>query len=122
MGASLRRTSSEAYYQSEKELGNTKDLRAEPVIWESEHWLMIANRFPYDSVFKRHDMLIPKRDFAMANEMTEQEYDDLRDTLDSVVCEPYHLFFENSSHRRSNKSLFHLHLATYYDSREEFQL
>lgn len=121
-GASLRRHNTEAYYQSEKEAGNTKDLRAEPTIWEGQHWVMIRNRFPYDSIYRQHDMLIPRRDFGMAKDMSEEEYTELRDTLDSPLCEPYHIFFENSPARRSNKALFHLHLAAFYDSREEFQL
>ncbi len=122
MGASLRRETSEAHYQYEKELGRTKDLRSEPTVWEGEHWVMIPNRYPYDGVFQQHDLLLPKRDFAHARDMTTEEYGELRNILDSDIGANYHIFFENSMHRRSHKGLFHLHLGAFYETREEFGL
>lgn len=116
----LRRVESEEYYQYAKQNGIAGPLRDEPVVQEFNHWALIANRFPYDAVFTQHDMLIPKRDFAYAREMNRRESKELRDILDGPIGAVYHLFFENTVARRSNLTLYHLHLAKFYSSREEF--
>ncbi len=117
--ASMRRLESEANYQQSKLRGETSSLRGELVLQEFDCWLLIANRFPYDGIFKQHDMLIPKRDFATYAKANAMEKMELREIIDSDVCEPYDLVFENFMSRRSNRDLYHIHLAAYLNSRDE---
>lgn len=119
---SLRTLVTETLYREHKIAGLTLGLRDEPVLLASNHWNLIKNRYPYDGVFAEHDMLIPTRDFAFGHEMTADEFKALRKLLASKFCEKYDIFFENSLNRRSERGLYHLHLACYYPKREDFKL
>ena len=56
-----RLAKTEAKYQRDLSAGRTNPLRDEPSILETKHWRIIKNRYPYDRVASRHDLLIPKR-------------------------------------------------------------
>lgn len=117
---SLRTDRGERYYQRAKKAGLTRPLEEEKVLLNFKYWKVIENRFPYDSCFQTHHMLIPKRKFSRRFQMTDDELDELDFFIDTYAEEHYDIVFENMMKRRSIAGLFHLHLAKYYDTREEF--
>lgn len=118
---SARREESELAYQVAKVLGNTMPLEQEPHIGEYQYWILIKNRFPYDLLYKEHDMLIPRSGVANRINLNVNEILELNIILDTLD-ENYDLVFENFKHRRSVLGLFHLHLARLHKSRQDIKL
>lgn len=117
---SARSMEAEASYQLAKEIGVLKPLDQEPRLIQYKHWYLIANRFPYDMIFEVHDMLVPMSGAATRHELTAAALVELQEILDELSNQ-YDLVFENFAHRRSVLTLYHLHLARYYKTREEFK-
>lgn len=110
---SLRKTATEKQYQLDKQSGNTIPLLEEPAILERYGWRLIANRYPYDAVFEKHDMLIPIDGVG--------EFDgDFYNLLNELSPE-YDFWFVNFRHRQSIKDLVHVHLVK-HKPREEMSL
>lgn len=109
---SLRKSESEAHYQDQKKRGLTVPLLEEKVLIRYKHWVVIANRFPYDLIFREHDMIVPRREFANRAEMTFDELSELWAIIDELVNQ-YDLVFENLGGRRSIANHYHVHLANY---------
>lgn len=120
--ASLRKKASEEAYQNAKIIGTLKPLSEEKILKEWTHWKLIDNRFPYDSCFKTHHMLIPKREVAYRWQLEAEESKELDDIIFSYCNSHYDMVFENMTKRRSVLALFHLHAASYFDNRDEFAL
>lgn len=109
---SMRTEKGEQEYQAAKREGRTIPLISEPSKHTFHYWKLIANRFPYDKIFRTHDMLVPLREFSRRSEMTPDEEQALKDAL-NYLDPHYDLHFENFSHRRSVKGHFHIHLASF---------
>ena len=90
------------------------DLEHEEILHETEHWVVIPNRFPYDNVFTKHNMIVPKRVFARENEMTVEELNDLEGLKDTLDAE-YDGIMENLMGGRSVNKHYHLHLLRWKD-------
>lgn len=116
---SLRSKMAELKYQQAKRNSQTVPLAEEPSIKEWQHWRLIANRFPYDIAYKQHDMLLPIREVGAWHNLTADEQAEFWLIIDSYVEPQYDLWFVNTNKRRSILTHFHVHLATYYGSREE---
>lgn len=114
---SLRTFRGEIAYHLAKRRGTLIPLNDEPPLREWKHWKLIANRFPYSSVFVVHDMLIPKRTASKYSELTEPARKELRQIIDGYGQANYHMVFENMSSKRSIMTLYHLHLVRYRSRR-----
>jgi diadenosine tetraphosphate (Ap4A) HIT family hydrolase len=117
-----RRNNSEVAYQQAKIDQTTLPLHEEPSLKSWEHWRLIANRFPYDIIYKDHKMLLPIRQVSSWSDLTEDEQAEFWLIIDTFVEPDYDLWFVNTNKRRSILSHFHVHLATYYDKRDEMRL
>jgi len=82
------------------------------LIREYRHWVIRENRFPYDAIFDKHHMLIPKRTFSHSRNMTENERREFEKILDEI-SEEYDGVLENFNHARSVPAHFHPHLFRY---------
>lgn len=105
----LRTVKTEEAYQ--KKMGNIKtrttsfDPATEPVLKEFNHWLLIPNRFPYDFITEKHEMLVPKRLFGSLGEANQEELHELN-VIKKELGKEYHYIMESI-----NPSVFrHLHL------------
>jgi hypothetical protein len=120
---SLRTKAGEESYQVAKTNGQSKPLELAPALKQWEHWRLIDNDFPYAVAFKEHHMLLPKRagvaDRWNLNAAEKAEFEVI---LRDFVYPTYDLWFENCPKRRSVLSMYHVHLANYYDNREEMSL
>lgn len=119
---SARTDASEADYQAAKEAKNLQPLSQVPPIKEWKHWKLIPNQFPYDGIFRRHNMLVPKRQFADRTQMRMTEWSELQGIYRDYIEKHYDLILENTHKKRSVMSLYHIHVANYYRTREESAL
>ena len=118
-----RREASELAYQAAKEAKTTVPLELEPSLEVFKHWRLIENRFPYDIVFRTHHMLLPKRAGVSHRwDLNKEEKDELEQLIKEFIYPVYDLWFENYPKRRSVMGMYHLHLASYHNSREEMEL
>lgn len=119
---SLRTLQSEKEYNSHKQDGQTTELAEVPAIHEFLFWRVIPNHFPYDIAFKEHLMLIPKRVVPERWDLTADEKSEFESILHDYVYPNFDLWFENSPSRRSMNHIYHVHIATYYDDRDQMKL
>ena len=117
---SARSMEAETSYQLAKEIGVLKPLDQEPRLIQYKHWYLIANRFPIrHDIWKCMTCLCPSG-AATRHELTAAALVNYKEILDELSNQ-YDLVFENFAHRRSVLTLYHLHLARYYKTREEFK-
>jgi len=86
------------------------NLEEENILHAGDYWVVIPNDFPYDKVFEKHDLLVPKRVFAYASDMTKEEFDELQQ-LKLDLDEDYDSILENLYETRSVHKHFHLQLC-----------
>lgn len=117
---SMRTAKGESDYQHAKTVGGLKLLSEEPSVREFEHWRIIENRFPYDSVLQTHHLLLPKRVVSDRFWLEANEVMELDEILTRLNEEgSYDFFTENFNKRRSIAIHYHLHLGKYYDKRSD---
>ena len=120
---SPRTAQSETFYGQMKLADRLKPLADEPSLSEFAFWRIIDNRFPYDMIFKTHRLLVPIREVAEYQDLSQDEVTELHRILQWMrENSTYDLIFENFPKRRSIHGHYHLHLATYHDKRSGFKL
>lgn len=106
----LRTPETEQQYQDFKDKGHLQDgcaLCKEIPIETFTHWKIIPNRFPYDKIAEKHDMIIPIRHSAEINDEERVELLILRSTY---INEHYRYILEATTRAKSIPAHFHLHL------------
>jgi len=99
--------------QEEQVAGSTCRLCADPeVIREYEHWRLMPNRFPYDRLFSKSDMLVLRR-HSDEYGIREDERAELLELKTSVLVDEYDAFLEQLPKQRSIPHHFHVHLVQY---------
>ncbi len=91
------------------------DIASEKKIREFEHWILIKNKFPYDRVAKKHDLLFPRRVFTEDKDISGAEREELREIKKELQSE-YDIAFESFSHSKSIRGHFHIHFISFKDS------
>ncbi len=120
---SLRTAAGERAYQEARLNGGTRPLELEPSIKKWQYWRLIENRFPYSVAFKTHHMLVPYRaNVSERWDLNDEEKREFERILREFVYPTYDLWFENCPKRRSVARFYHVHLASYVDSREQMSL
>lgn len=118
----LRSWRGERHYAKAKKAGKTHDLQTVMPLMEWDYWKLIPNEYPYDMVFEKHDMIIPKRNFATRSDIKPKELKELNEILAWCIEPWYHVIFENSCTRRSNFVLYHIHVGKYKSKRRQIKL
>lgn len=118
---SLRKKNSEMAYGVAKQEGKLVALLEEERLFEFEHWIIVANRFPYDIALKKHHLLLPKRAVPAQGDLNPEELIELSRIMEQVQHN-YDFILSNFPRKQSIKTHFHLHLGVYYDNREEMAL
>lgn len=119
---SLRSAKGERDYQKAKRLKQTKPLHKVESIVVFSHWRVVPNEYPYDGAYQVCHMLLPKRPFADRHDMSKSEARELYGVVWRYLEENYDQVVENTHARRSVLDIFHLHLLTFYNTREEMRL
>lgn len=118
---SLRTKNSEIMYGIAKEKGTLVALHEEERLFDFEHWMIVANRFPYDIALRVHHLLLPKRQVPAQGDLNPEELVELSHIMEQVQHN-YDFVLSNFPRKQSIKTHFHLHLGVYYDNREEMSL
>lgn len=118
---SLRTKNSEIMYGIAKEKGTLVALHEEESLFDFEHWMIVANRFPYDIALRVHHLLLPKRQVPAQGDLNPEELVELSHIMEQVQHN-YDFVLSNFPRKQSIKTHFHLHLGVYYDNREEMSL
>lgn len=119
---SLRTEKGEQRYVDIKKANKLIPLLDEPAIRQWSYWKLVVNSFPYDICFKEHDLLIPFSGGAIRESLSEVEITELNQIINEYAMDKYDMIFENTMKRRSVPGLFHIHFASYYDTRQEMKL
>jgi hypothetical protein len=120
---SLRTAECEGIYQQAKKDGNTTPLELTESLKIFEHWRIINNDFCYCIGYKTSHMLVIKRAGAGKwSDINATERAELDSIKESYLYENYDQIAENCPHRRTVPHLFHLHLLSFKDKREEMLL
>lgn len=119
--ASLRTHKDEAEYCKAKNNGYaSKTFNGETHIKKWNHWVLIKNKFPYSAAFKKHNMLVPKRQI-IAKQFSKKERNELDLILDELSDE-YDCMLINFNKKQSVKDHFHIHLLCYKEKRRDIKL
>lgn len=117
-----RTMDSEMKYQCAKIIGDLLPLSEEPVLKSWKYWKLIENRFPYDMIFKKHHMLIPKREVSHRVHLTISEDLELKRIINEFDdSDEYDAVMDNFRGRRSILSLYHVHLVSWHEKRSDFK-
>jgi len=109
---SLRKKESEKIYQ-EREKGKgcficNRDLLS----GEYEYWVVVKNKYPYDAIASRHDLLCPKRHISTREELTFAELAELEE-IRKANSDIYSFEMWNYPSKQTHKVHFHLHLLVF---------
>ena len=78
------------------------------------HWFIGKNDFPYDLIASKHDLLVPFRVFADADDMGNAERSELAQIKARLAkTKEYDTVMENIPHSRTVKGHYHLHLLKF---------
>ena len=84
------------------------------LIKQYEFWMIIKNDFPYDAVFDKHHLLLPKRKVSQFRDITIREQEEYHAILHTALEQgDYDFYFINANKKRSVQSYWHAHLATW---------
>ncbi len=75
-----------------------------------EFWYVLPNKYPYDAVAHRHDLLLPYRHVAEYEQLKQVERDELRTLKAAVLNSDYDYILEAMPKNKSIPGHFHLHL------------
>lgn len=117
---SLRKRKDELAYARAKQKKSRRPLLSEPRMREWKYWALIDNDFPYTAAFKKHHMLIPKREVT-EKDLNKQERDELKLIIDEVSTD-YDCQLINFTSKQSVRNHYHIHLLTYKDKRKELKI
>jgi hypothetical protein len=119
---SLRSKAGEEAYAKAKADGTLQELADVKAIKAWKYWRLIPNAFPYDTAFRRHNLLIPVRQFASRDKMLFTEWQELQMILRDYVELHYDLMIDNMVSKRSVAHHYHIHLANYHRKRDDMVL
>lgn len=99
-------------YNNERQADLVSDLCPlcqAPSVLEFQHWRIIANKYPYDSVAQTHHLLLIK-DHVAEGEISIEAWEELKTMKNGKLNELYAFIFEALPKNKSVPGHFHLHL------------
>lgn len=78
-------------------------------VTEFAHWRIIKNKFPYDEIARRHDMIVPKR-HTVEDGLTTAELEEFVELKKTHINDVYQMIMESVPKNKSLPEHFHLHL------------
>jgi len=94
-------------------------LKTKPVPFEKNKvienygdWILVENDYPYDLLYKKHHLLIPRArvgSFTQLNKISQRRYH----TLLAHLEDQYDLYFVNMAKGRTVPTHWHCHLAVW---------
>lgn len=93
------------------------NFKEETVVREFTHWVIIKNRFPYDTMARVNDILVSRRPIGRHYDGTREEEDEYHAILKILAEEAYYdALIENFPRAKSIKSFAHTHLVLWHST------
>jgi diadenosine tetraphosphate (Ap4A) HIT family hydrolase len=74
------------------------------------YWFIKPNKYPYDGVALKHDLLMPYRHVADFDDLSEAELRELSELKSTILNESYTFLIEAMNKNKSIPGHFHFHL------------
>jgi diadenosine tetraphosphate (Ap4A) HIT family hydrolase len=74
------------------------------------YWQVKTNKYPYDAVAEKHDLLIPIRHVANYENLSKEEIEELRTLKETYLNQNYTYFLEAMPKNKSIPGHLHYHL------------
>lgn len=78
------------------------------------YWKVVQNKYPYDKIAKKHDIILPLRHTDQAG-VTTEELRELSELKSSFINNNYEFLIEATPHKQSVPGHFHLHAIVSLD-------
>ena len=89
----------------------------ETIVTEYKHWLIIKNRFPYDTMTRVNDMLVSRREVSSFKDLTKEELAEYEEILDDIAEKvTYDAKIQNFSQVQSVSKHLHVHLVCWHNT------
>ena len=109
----MRSNESEALYEEYKKQGGLDNgcrLCEAPALQTFTHWKIVENKFPYDLIASKHDMLVPLV-HGTAQDITNDAWAELQQIRNDVINKHYDFWIEPTPHMRSIPNHMHIHVV-----------
>lgn len=107
---SLRKPESEKLYQKRIKREGCFICDRDLLIKEYEYWILLKNRYPYDLIASKHDLIATRRHTQNHDQLTIAEITELNDIRRQTNYD-FEMF--NKPIRQSHSSHFHIHLIKF---------
>jgi hypothetical protein len=81
-----------------------------PALQSFTYWKIVENKFPYDAVASKHDMIVPLA-HQNINKIPQEAWWELSQLKETFISEHYDFMIEATKRRLSIPAHFHLHLT-----------
>lgn len=109
----------DAYREFKNSVADTDafDFSNETVIREFTHWVIIKNRFPYDTMVRTNDMLVSRNKNTYLYDCSPEEQNEYHEIIKQLSEEAYYdALIDNFPKARSVKKHTHIHLVQWHNS------
>jgi diadenosine tetraphosphate (Ap4A) HIT family hydrolase len=109
----MRNTALRSPEMHERYVNEPKDkdfMTNAPSIKEFEHWRIIDNKFPYDTIAETHHMLVPKRQITEWIDIEIDEMSEWERIIMYEIPQKYDMWLMNTPKAQSVKDWLHFHL------------
>lgn len=117
MPVSLRTKKTEDIYQNylkTMDKSRCPFCKKSKIIKEYKYWIVVPNRFPYDAVAGKHNLLISKRHTGKEEELLVKEKRELDEIKKEIMHgNDYDYIQENVVGRRTVEPHYHIHLIKF---------
>jgi len=107
---SLRKPESEKIYQDKPKKEGCFLCDRDLLLKEYEHWILVENKYPYDLIASKHDLIATKRHIKGHDNLTIAEIAELNKIRNETN---YDLEMFNKPIRQSHNTHFHIHFIKF---------
>lgn len=118
-----RKETEEAYQQFKQQAAhnpdtlNTFDFAQETILREYEHWLIIKNRFPYDGMTRRNDLLVSRTPLETLYHAPAAQQEEYHRIIQELAQEGlYDALIENFPRTKTVTRFVHIHLIQWHNT------
>ena len=109
---SLRKKKSEKFYQEDVPEKGCFCCGWDMLVKEYKHWVVLNNKYPYDAIASKHDLICPKRHIVSRDELTTVELAELRE-IRKLNEKIYDFEMWSYPHRQTHPVHYHIHLIKF---------
>jgi len=113
---SLRKPENEKIYQERKKEKGCFICDLDMLVKKYKYWVILENKYGYDLIAEKHDLLCPKRHISTREELTVDELDELK-IIREETGDEYDFEMWNYLARQTHPIHFHYHLIKFINKK-----